>query len=230
MPAIAFPRAASLDVCESAETDEARPVNDDTPAAETTATRQGPEGPSDETLLARVARDRDRAAFVALFHRYAGRIKGFLIRTGADPGLAEEAAQEVMVTLWRRAETFDPDRAAATTWIFTLVRNKRIDFLRRAGRTGGEVAGGEFQPEPVPSAESELAGTERDALVREALSTLTEDQREAVRLSFFAGLSHGDIARDLGVPVGTVKSRLRLAFARLRARLGPDFARELHDD
>ncbi|MEM1346121.1 MAG: sigma-70 family RNA polymerase sigma factor [Pseudomonadota bacterium] len=183
----------------------------------------------DATLLAAVA-ERDRNAFVALFERYAGRIKGFLIRAGASDGVAEEATQEVMVTLWRRAETFDPSRAGASTWIFTIARNKRIDLLRRAGRTEIDVDDPAlFQPEPAASAEVDVAGAERDARVRDAVLGLSEEQREVVRLAFFSGLSHADIAAQLTLPLGTVKSRLRLAFTKLRDDLGAGFVEELRD-
>jgi RNA polymerase sigma-70 factor (ECF subfamily) len=205
-------------------------VTEDTTAAGAALDRPGAEGLEDEALIARIARAADREAFAALFRRYAGRVKGFLIQAGAEPGLAEEAAQEVMVALWRRASLYDPARASAATWIFTIARNKRIDLARRSARPLPEPEAPEMQPEPAPSAEDELAGVRRDARVRDAIAALPPDQLEAVRLAFFAGLSHGEIAEALGVPLGTVKSRLRLAFGRLRERLGEDFARELHDD
>lgn len=197
----------------------------------TNGQKSGPaDGPADETLLLRIGADRDREAFVAIFERYAGRIKGFLMRAGADAGTADEAAQEVMVALWRRAETFDPAKASAATWIFTLARNKRIDLARRAERRSLDASEPMFQPEPAPSAEELLHGERRDQAVRDALGALSEAQLEVVRLAFFAGLSHGEIAARLDCPVGTVKSRLRLAFERLRQGLGPDFALELRDD
>jgi len=186
--------------------------------------------PTDEALLLSIGSTRDRDAFVLLFERYAGRIKGFLMRAGSDPGIADEAAQEVMVTLWRRADRFDPGKASAATWIFTLARNKRIDLVRIARVRNLDGYEPLFQPEPVPSAETLVAGDRRDEAVREALATLSEVQREVVQLAFFSGLSHGEIAERLALPVGTVKSRLRLAFDRLREGLGPDFALELLDD
>jgi len=184
---------------------------------------------SDEALMLRVAAG-DRAAFIVIFERYAGRINGFLIRAGAEPGLAEEAAQEVMVTLWRRAALFDPERGSATTWIFTLARNKRVDLIRRAARAAPDADEPSFQADPIESAEASLANAARDRAVREAVAALGPDQKEAVRLAFFSGLSHSEIAERLDLPVGTVKSRLRLAFGKLREALGTDFAMELKDD
>lgn len=184
----------------------------------------------DEALLLAVAADGDRAAFAELFGRYAGRIKGFLIRAGAPESQAEEAAQEVMVNVWRRAETFDPAKAGAATWIFSIARNKRIDLLRRAARADFDPDDPLLQPETVASAEDGLSGSERDARVRRAIAALSAEQVEVVRLAFFAGLSHAEIAEQMSLPLGTVKSRLRLAFVRLRDDLGQGFTEELHDD
>ena len=199
-------------------------VSDDTPAGPPSG---WPEA-SDEALLAAVA-GRDRAAFAELFARYAGRVKGFLIQSGAEEGAAEEIAQEVMVTLWRRAARFEPDRAGAATWIFTIARNRRIDGLRRAGRAAAAGSEPMIDPEPAASAEAGMAGADRDARVRAAVAALSEDQRAVVRLAFFSGLSQSEIAARLGLPLGTVKSRLRLAFDRLRRELGADFIEELRE-
>lgn len=185
---------------------------------------------TDEALVAQIAEVSSRDAFCVLFDRYAGRVKAFLIRAGATHEEAEEAAQEVMVTLWRRAQQFDAARAGVTTWIFTIARNKRIDMLRRARRPEPDPADPMFAQGPVAGPEDGLAGTQRDHLVRRALSALSEEQLTVVRLSFFAGLSQSEIAERLGTPLGTVKSRLRLSFQRLRERLGEDFQRELLDE
>jgi RNA polymerase sigma-70 factor (ECF subfamily) len=181
-------------------------------------------------LLRRIAADRDVAAFEALFHRYAGRIKGLLIKGGATPGDADETAQEAMLAVWRKAEQFDPARAGAATWIFTIARNRRIDMIRRARRPAPDPNDPLFHPDPEPPAETGLAAAERDALLREAVAALSSDQRTAVRLAFFEGLSHPEIAARTGAPLGTIKSRLRLAAKRLRTALGDDFGDELLND
>lgn len=188
------------------------------------------DGESDEALIEAIAGRRDRTAFAALFRRYAGRIKSFLMRSGATADEAEEAAQEVMVQLWRRAETYDPGRAAARSWIYTIARNKRIDLLRRARRPEPDPEDPTFRPDPEDGTEARLAGVERDAKVRLALAALSDDQLTVVRLAFFAGLSHSEIAERLDAPLGTVKSRLRLSFHRLRDELGPEIGAELRDD
>lgn len=191
---------------------------------------QGVPVDDDATLLRRIAQDRCVVAFEALFHRYAGRIKGLLIKGGAAPGDADEAAQEALLAVWRKAEQFDSTRAGAATWIFTIARNRRIDMIRRTRRPAPDPNDPLFHPDPEPSAEVGLAASERDALLRKAVTGLNCDQRTAVRLAFFEGLSHPEIAARTGAPLGTVKSRLRLATNRLRAALGDDFGDELLND
>ncbi len=184
----------------------------------------------DAALIEAVARRRDRTAFARLFERYAGRVKAFLLRGGANETMAEEAAQEVMIALWRRAETFDPAKAAPATWIFTIARNKRIDLLRREIRRTPDPDDPLLLPDAIAGPEREIGAAERDARVRRAIGALGDDQREVVRMAFFAELSHSEIAEQLGLPLGTVKSRLRLAFQRLRGDLGSAFWTELIDD
>ena len=184
----------------------------------------------DAELMRRVAGSRDRAAFVALFDRYARRVKAFLIRGGASPEEADEAAQDVMVSLWRKAETYDPAKASVATWVFAIARNRRIDMLRRRARPEPDPEDPLFQPDPSPDPAREAAASDRDARLRAALTELDPEQLEVVRLAFYAGLAQSEIAARTGLPLGTVKSRLRLAFGRLRAALGDAFAEELRDD
>lgn len=185
--------------------------------------------PSDEALLARIA-ERDRAAFEALFKRYAGRIRAVLIKAGAAADEAEEAMQEAMLSVWRRADSFDPARASAAAWIFAIARNRRIDMLRRLKRPEPDPEDPLFQPEPPPPPEAEVAAAARDAKIRDAVGALNDAQRDAVHLAFFVGLTHPEIAARTGAPLGTVKSRLRLASDRLRAALGPEFQQELFSE
>lgn len=183
---------------------------------------------SDEALLARVAA-RDREAFGVLFQRHAGRIKGFVMRAGFTAAEADEAAQEVLLSVWRRAATFDPARAAGATWIYAVARNRRVDMLRRR-RPEPDPDDPHFNPDPEPSTDAVAAIAARDRAVRAALAELPAEQIDAVRLTFFDGLSHSEAAEALGLPLGTLKSRLRLAMTRLRGALGADFAQELLDD
>ncbi len=185
---------------------------------------------SDDALLVRIASEQDRSAFAVLFGRYAGRIKAFLIKSGSPPEIAEDVAQDVMVTVWRKAASFDATKAGAATWIYTIARNRRIDLIRREKRPEPDPEDPIFRPEPEASPETALSATRRDEQVRAALAMLSGEQFEVVQLAFFAGLSHGEIAARLETPLGTVKSRLRLAFARLRSELGAGFAEELVGD
>lgn len=181
-------------------------------------------GPSDtaqlaQDLLVRVAR-RDREAFSALFSFVAPRVKAYLMRLGSPQAAAEELTQDVMLTVWRKAEMFDPAKAGAMTWIFVIARNRRIDSLRReraAVTYGATPPDAEDETTPLPS--ETVAGAQRDALVREAMTTLAPEQREVVQRSFFDEQPHSEIAAALQLPIGTVKSRLRLAMAKLRVRL-----------
>jgi RNA polymerase sigma-70 factor (ECF subfamily) len=170
-------------------------------------------------LLTAVAKDRDRQAFVLLFKHFAPRLKTYMMRAGAAANTAEEIAQEAMLTVWRKAAYFDASRGAASTWIFTIARNLRIDTLRRKTAT--------MPPDPDPSDEPETPGSSEDAMiaaerherVRTALRALPPEQSTIVHLSFFEDKPHSEIARQLGLPLGTVKSRIRLALYRFRTLL-----------
>jgi RNA polymerase sigma-70 factor (ECF subfamily) len=165
-------------------------------------------------LLGRVAAMRDRAAFAALFAHFAPRIKAYLLRLGAPPAVAEDLAQEALLSLWRKAHLFDPAKASAATWLFTIARNLRIDAIRRERRP--ELHPDDFQPEPAREADDGLALADDEARLRAALKELPADQIQVVELSFFADKPHSEIAAQLDIPLGTVKSRLRLAMTRLK--------------
>jgi RNA polymerase sigma-70 factor (ECF subfamily) len=187
--------------------------------------RQGALPPADELcrLMRAVATEKDRSAFTALFNHFAPRVKALLMRSGLGDELAEEATQETMLTMWRKASYFDPSRAGVSTWIFTIARNQRIDRLRRerTQSTGGVFDASDEGDSPC-SGEDLTIAAERDRQLRSALGALTKDQAAIVRLSFFAEKPHAEIARELGIPLGTVKSRARLALGRLRALLEGD--------
>jgi RNA polymerase sigma-70 factor, ECF subfamily len=174
-------------------------------------------------LIRAIADHQDRVAFAALFEYFAPRIKAFMQRSGASEANAEELAQETMLAVWRKAALFDPASAGAAAWIFTIARNLRIDAHRR-GQRGGMIETSdveiEFQVDDSPSPDVRLATSQSEERVRSALSKLSTDQMRVVELSFFEEKAHGEIAQMLGIPLGTVKSRLRLAMSRLRNLLG----------
>lgn len=171
-------------------------------------------------LIEAVAARQDRDAFAVLFDHFAPRIKAFLMRSNLPAAGAEELAQEALLIVWRKAAQFDRTRAGASSWIFTIARNLRIDSARRELR--GKVLdleAGEDMEQPTPP-DADLLASERDGRVRAALEHLSDEQLRVVRLSFFEGKAHGDIAAELELPLGTVKSRIRLAMNRLRELLG----------
>jgi RNA polymerase sigma factor (sigma-70 family) len=169
-------------------------------------------------LIVAIAQDRDRECFAALFAYFAPRVKSYLLRLGMPAALADELAQETLLAVWRKAESFDPTRATASTWIFTIARNLRIDALRRDGRRN-RLSDYPVEEQIAASAGDDYLTAEREEKISEALRALPEDQAEVLRLSFFEEKPHPKIAAQLGIPLGTVKSRVRLALNRLRAAL-----------
>jgi RNA polymerase sigma-70 factor (ECF subfamily) len=168
-------------------------------------------------LLGQVAESRDRQAFAALFRFYGPRLKSFLIKQGFSDIESEDLVQEAMLNLWRKADSFDASKAGVSTWVFTIARNCGIDRRRRAGRvTMAPAEEGAEEQDPDPSAEERLIVGEDEAAVRAALGRLPAEQAAVIRLSFFAENPQAEIARSLGIPLGTVKSRVRLALQRLR--------------
>ena len=170
-------------------------------------------------LILAVAQRGDRNAYALLFEHFAPRVKSYMLRLGAPHEAAEELSQEAMLTVWRKAGLFDPSRAGASTWIFAIARNLRIDAIRRQRRPKIEDDPTD-EPPAEPPADAVVAAAERDARLRTAMATLPRDQAEVVRQSFFQDKAHSEIAKDLNLPLGTVKSRLRLALARLRGLVG----------
>lgn len=174
-------------------------------------------------LLTRVGQDRDRDAFRQVFDHFAPRVRNFLLGRRVDPAKADELAQEVMLSVWRRAQTYDPDRASPATWIFTVARNLHIDHFRRVRRRERlEPHENEAMVEDGPSADDLLSRSDDVKAVVAALERLPEDQKEVLVLSFREGHSHPEIAERLSLPLGTVKSRIRLALGRMRNMLGDE--------
>jgi RNA polymerase sigma-70 factor (ECF subfamily) len=193
-------------------------------------TPQGHRGPmptSEELngLAQAIAAHGDRQAFAVLFKHFAPRIKAFLMRSGCSPELAEEIAQEAMVNVWRKAGSFDPARAQLSTLIYTIARNVRVDHFRRHGAQQATATpeqpemASQPQEEAAPPPEEQLDALRRERDVRRALSRLPLEQSQVLKLSFYDGQPHARIADELRLPLGTVKSRIRLAVAQLRRLL-----------
>jgi RNA polymerase sigma-70 factor (ECF subfamily) len=173
-------------------------------------------------LLVLVASRQDRPAYSELFGYYAPRVKSYLMRLGADGGQAEEIAQDVMVTVWRKASLFDRRQASVSTWIFRIARNRRIDVFRRTKRPDLDPEETMILPAGVEAPDARVEAMETETRVRAAMKDLPGEQLLLLRLAFYEGLSHREIAEKLDVPLGTVKSRIRLAFAKMKSRLGDE--------
>lgn len=170
--------------------------------------------------LAAVARTQDMDAFEALFRYFSPKIRAYMMKRSADRQLAEELMQETMITVWKKAALFDPARGSASSWIFTIARNVRIDAFRRTNRPEFDPNDPAFVPDEFQPADRLMEKEQSADLVRKAMKTLPPEQLELLKLAFFEEASHSRISEMLGLPLGTVKSRIRLAFARLRDALG----------
>jgi len=167
-------------------------------------------------LVERIAASGDREAFGTLFRHFAPRVKSYLMRLGAAPAQAEELSQEAMIMVWRKAASFDRAQSSVATWLFTIARNKRIDAIRRERRPEIDPSDPALVPAAEPLPDAALDADQRAVRLRAAIATLPKEQAELLQLAFYEDKSHGDIAAERGLPLGTVKSRLRLAFGRLK--------------
>ena len=177
--------------------------------------------PNNEEFVAfvqRVRDEKDREAFAKLFRHFAPRVKAFLMKSGANEGLAEECTQEVMATLWTKAHMFDPSRASVSTWVFTIARNRKIDALRRMRRPEPEDL--PWGPEAEPDQADVMTLRQESEKLAKAMAELPEKQRDLIQRAYFGDLSHAQIAEETGLPLGTIKSRIRLALERLRHAMG----------
>ncbi len=189
-------------------------MKEDIPTAET------PEGAT--RLMQRIAEDADRQAFEILFGHFAPRVKAYMLKLGTAEALAEDLAQETLLTVWRKAAQFDRSKASPSTWIFTIARNLRIDAFRKISRPELDPNDPALIPEAEEAQDDRVNRLQRADVIREAIKELSGEQAEVIRLSFFEELSHSAIAERLDLPLGTVKSRLRLAFAKIRDAVGDD--------
>ncbi len=173
-------------------------------------------------LMIRVRDGQDRVAFGQLFRHFAPRVKGFLMKSGAGAAQAEDLAQEVMAVLWQKAHLFDPARASVATWVFTVARNRRIDALRRARRPEPEDL--PWGPEPEPDQAEVYEAQQETRRLGAVLAQLPDKQRVLIERAYWGEVSHSELAAETGLPLGTIKSRIRLALDRLRQGMseGPD--------
>jgi len=173
-----------------------------------------------DNLMA-IGSQQDEAAFADVYGYYGGRVKSFLMGKGMAEQIAEELTQEIMLTVWRRAISYDPKKAAASTWIFTIARNRRIDHLRGNSRIEVELDDEMLDIETTEEdTQAKYVSDAQDAVkLKDALAALPQEQQQVMHLSYFRGQSHGAIAAWLDLPIGTVKSRIRLAMQAMRTHL-----------
>ena len=171
-----------------------------------------------EDMVLRVAQG-DRDAFRAVFDHFAPRLKAYIMGQGSDLVSAEEVVQEALVKVWRKAGQYDPKMAAASTWIFTIARNLRIDHLRKANRPEPDMNDPAFVPDPEALPSEILSRSEDAGILHAAIKKLSSEQQDVLRLAYFEEKSHPEIATALNIPLGTVKSRVRLALKNIRASM-----------
>lgn len=172
-----------------------------------------------EDLLSRVGKTRDKQAFVRVFEYFAPRIKSFLMRGGMAPDQTEELVQETMLAVWHKADNFDSSKAAASTWIYTIARNKKIDFLRKHSRPEPDPNDPFFKKGSEPVQDEALSLDQESEAISQAMKDLPEEQVALIQKAFFEDKTHQHIAEETGLPLGTVKSRIRLALKKLHDSL-----------
>jgi RNA polymerase sigma-70 factor, ECF subfamily len=170
-------------------------------------------------LINSIAKNLDREAFAELFDAFAPRLKSFMIRKGATPEVAEDLVQETMVTIWRKAGLYDPSKGSALTWMFTIARNLRIDRIRKESTMPLSDLGDYDAPSDDLGSDDLLLRKQEQQRVAAALTEIPAEQKQVIMLAFVDDISQSEIAERLNIPLGTVKSRMRLAYARLRKSL-----------
>ncbi len=173
-------------------------------------------------LVEKIATQKDRQSFKSLFIYYAPRIKSYLLKNNCSETLAEEITQDTMTNLWLKASLFNPQKSSLATWLFTIARNRRIDLIRKDKSDRLSPHEPSLLPASCDIDDEAPDRKKREERVKKAISTLPEEQRSMIKLSFFEGKAHAQIAQETDLPLGTVKSRIRLAFNRLRKELSKE--------
>jgi RNA polymerase sigma-70 factor (ECF subfamily) len=171
-----------------------------------------------EGHIERIGKHRDRAAFGELFNHFSPQLKSFLMNAGTTAEQAEELVQETMIKVWRKAPTYVASKAAANTWIYTIARNTRIDWLRKQGRQNPNQISAEdlYDEREEQTPYSSLVQIRARTQVSDLMKQLPAEQVAVLQHMYFQGKSGQEVAEELGLPLGTVKSRIRLALARLK--------------
>ena len=172
--------------------------------------------------LAKVAESQDIGSFKKIFDYFSPRLKSFLMRSGADEAIAEEIIQETMTIIWTNADYYDPKMASPSTWIYTIARNKKIDILRKSRKAILEDIDTAVLPPVESKADENIEHDQKFEMITQYLDDLPEDQLNLLKMNFFEEKSHGEISEITKIPLGTVKSRIRLALEKIRGKLEKD--------
>lgn len=191
----------------------------ETPDAATAAMPEAASGAFWAQCMANIAQRRDKQSFMALYDHFSPRVNAYLLGQGVDAAQAEDLSQEALLTLWKKAHLYKPEKAAVSTWLFRVARNLWIDRLRKQRRVAYESddlldsVAAEQQPQAVAADGDRLQAV---------LDSLPRNQAQAVYMSYYEGKSHSEIAEETGMPLGSVKSCLRLAMRTFRQSFGVD--------
>jgi len=166
-------------------------------------------------LLVDIGKNKDKDSFIEIFEYFAPRIKSYLIRNGSPAEQADELAQETMLNIWNKASTFNPKKSLASTWIFTIARNKKIDAIRNVKKNTPDINDPMFIKES-DNIDEKIERSQNSNIISNAINKLPDEQSIIIKKSFFEDKSQSEIAKDLSIPLGTVKSRTRLAMKKLR--------------
>lgn len=173
--------------------------------------------------MSAIVKDRSRSAFAELFDIFAPKLKAYYIRGDLERGLAEDLVQDVMLTVWCRGDGYRKELGSPSTWIFTIARNRLIDHVRRQQVRQGDLTDPSLQPEPIQTSDDLIDRNQRYKFLKAAVEALPEEQADLLKMSFFDHQSHSEIAAQCGLPLGTVKSRIRLTLKRLHGDLQGSF-------
>ena len=166
-----------------------------------------------------IAESQDIGSFKKIFEYFSPRLKSFLMKSGAEESIAEEIIQETMTIIWTKADYYDPKVASPSTWIYTIARNKKIDILRKSRKAILEDIETAVLPAVEPKTEENIEHDQKFDLIAQQLDSLPKDQLDLLKMNFFEEKSHGEISELTGIPLGTVKSRIRLALEKIRGKL-----------
>ena len=178
------------------------------------------ESEKNDSLLVNIGESRDKVSFKKIYKYFSPRIKGYIMKLGAEESMAEEIVQETMTTIWRKSDTYDPKNAGASTWIFTIARNKRIDRLRKDGKKLSNLIDPSLQPQSEKMPDENLIDKEIKAEFSLILKKISPDQAKIIKAAYYEGKTHKEISDEIKIPLGTVKSRVRLALKHIKDELG----------